>query len=235
MARYLVILVVVFSVFSLNAKAYGAYTLVKDVFSAEGAAGIAASANYKLQGTLGQSPNPGIPRSTNYVIYEGFWNAEGMGVPPVFVTEISDKLVYVNENCGSGVYYIPFEVSDDKTALTELVIEKSSSNEPLIPTENIEIIGNEQIKIRLLNKNNAGKATITLTVKDADGLVVSESFKITVNDSFFFKLERVISILEASEDIKTDDSLELKHAILILQVLAGMQPCIDLPLINMGS
>jgi len=183
MARYLVILIVVCSMFSLNAEAYGAYTLVKDVFSGEGAGAISASASYKLQGTLGQNPEPGIPRSTNYVIYEGFWSAEGMGVPPVFVKDISDKIIYINEQCGSDVYYIPFEVTDDKTAVAELIVEKSSSNQQLIPDDNIKILDNKQIQITLLNRINAGYATITLTAKDADDSFASESFKLTVEHS----------------------------------------------------
>lgn len=227
MARYLVILMVVFSMFSLNAQAYGAYTLVKDVFSGEGAADIASSTNYKLQGTLGQSPNPGIPRSTNYVIYEGFWNAEGMGVPPVFVTDISDKLIYVNQQCGSGVYYIPFEVTDDKTTVAELVIEKNSSNEPLIPKDNIEILDNKRIKITLLDKISAGNATITLTVTDADKLAASESFKITVKVSSS-KLQDVILILQALAGMNPTNifmpedggRIEMNHAIAYLRCLA---------------
>ncbi len=182
MARCLVILIVMCSMFSLNAEAYGAYTLVKDVFSGEGAAAISTSASYKLQGTLGQNPEPGIPRSTNYVIYEGFWNAEGMGVPPAFV-DISDKIIYVNVNCGSGVYYIPLEVTDDKTPATELVIGKNSSNQGLIPDDGIEILNNQQIKITLFNKINVNNARITLTATDADGLTASESFKVTVESS----------------------------------------------------
>ncbi|OQX08728.1 MAG: hypothetical protein BWK80_47800 [Desulfobacteraceae bacterium IS3] len=227
MARYVVILMVVFSIFSLNAQAYGAYTLVKDVFNAEGTADIISSANYKLQGTLGQSPNPGIPRSTNHVIYEGFWNAEGMGVPPVFVKDISDKLVYVNEQCGSGVYYIPFEATDDKTAVAELVIEKSSSNEPLIPKDNIEIIDNKRIKITVLNKISTGNVTITLTVKDADGLAASESFNLAVKASSS-KLQDVILVLQALAGMNPTNifmpedggRIEMNHAIAYLRCLA---------------
>jgi len=231
MAKYVVILIVVCSIFSLNAEAYGAYTLVKDVFSGEGAAQISASASYKLQGTLGQNPEPGIPRSTNYVIYEGFWNAEGMGVPPIFVKDISDKIIYLNEQCGSDVYYIPFEVTDDKTAVAELIVEKSSSNQQLIPDDNIEILDNKQIKIKLLNKTNKGKTIITLIAKDEDGSFGSESFNVIVDDPrVFFNLQRAVSVLNELQN-NAADSVELKHVILILQILAGEQPtnlCIDL-------
>jgi len=231
MAKYVVILIVVCSIFSLNVEAYGAYTLVKDVFSGEGAAQISASASYKLQGTLGQNPEPGIPRSTNYVIYEGFWNAEGMGVPPIFVKDISDKIIYLNEQCGSDVYYIPFEVTDDKTAVAELIVEKSSSNQQLIPDDNIEILDNKQIKIKLLNKTNKGKTIITLIAKDEDGSFGSESFNVIVNDPrVFFNLQRAVSVLNELQN-NAADSVELKHVILILQILAGEQPtnlCIDL-------
>ena len=207
MARYLVILIVVCSMFSLNAEAYGAYTLVKDVFSGEGAAQISASASYKLQGTLGQNPEPGIPRSTNYVIYEGFWNAEGMGVPPIFVKNISDKII-----CGKNLIYIPVELEDDKTPLNELEIKIVSSDTDIIPNNNIKVSDTmKEIIITPQDGIKSGSTDITLTVTDADHLSISESFKFTAVNNL--DLGDVISILQvmAAEAFSEDKLKDIKN------------------------
>lgn len=226
MARYLVVLIVVCSMFSLNAEAYGAYTLVKDVFSGEGAAAISTSASYKLQGTLGQNPEPGIPRSTNYVIYEGFWNAEGMGVPPVFVKNISDKVF-----CGKDPISISFELEDDKTPLNELEIKTSSSDPEVFPNKNITISATKkEIVITPQDGTTSGSSDITLTVTDTDHLSISESFKLTAVNNL--DLKDVISILQLmsaevlpEDDIKkiryslAESRIKPEHAVFVLQCL----------------
>lgn len=79
---------------------------------------------------------------------------------------------------------IPFIVTDIETTAGDLTIEVSSSNDTLIPVENVTIVngGGTSRTVQVTPADNLnGVSTITLTVHDADGGTSSDTFKVTVN------------------------------------------------------
>ncbi|WP_423274820.1 beta strand repeat-containing protein, partial [Arcobacter sp. YIC-464] len=76
---------------------------------------------------------------------------------------------------------ITFDIWDD-VEVTSLTA--TSSNQNLLPNSSIVIpsapYGSQSTLTYTISENNAGKADITITAKDAQGLSYSESFKITV-------------------------------------------------------
>ncbi|MSR55948.1 MAG: tandem-95 repeat protein [Gemmataceae bacterium] len=95
---------------------------------------------------------------------------------------IDDILDHVtDEDVSSGS--INFTVNDPQSALADLVVTASSSNQTLVPNANITLggtVGNRTISI-LPIANLFGSTTITVTVEDTGGLTASDTFVLTVD------------------------------------------------------
>src|SRR5262249_30994254 len=77
---------------------------------------------------------------------------------------------------------VAFWVGDQETPASGLAVSALSSNPILVPPKNIVFggSGSNRIVTILPANNQFGTATITLTVNDADGGIVSTSFLLTV-------------------------------------------------------
>ncbi len=78
---------------------------------------------------------------------------------------------------------IPFTIGDDTTPASDLALTRASSNTNLFPTANISFGGsgsNRNVTL-LPATNQAGSATITITVMDTNNNSASRSFVFTVN------------------------------------------------------
>ena len=86
-----------------------------------------------------------------------------------------------NEDTPAGA--IPFTVGDVETPASDLVVTASSSNPALVPGGGISLGGSSTSRTIMITPamNQSGSATITVTVRDAEGLAASSSFALTVN------------------------------------------------------
>ncbi len=87
----------------------------------------------------------------------------GGGLAPT-MSAISDQSITEDAVCGP----LPFTIADADTALSALVLSASSSNSALLPVPGIEFAGtggNRTVKLTPV-LNQAGTATVTLTVSD---------------------------------------------------------------------
>jgi hypothetical protein len=95
------------------------------------------------------------------------------------ISRISDRVTSEDTATGS----IAFTVSDPETPAASLVVLTSSSNPEVVATNDIVLSGagaNRAVNITPV-PNQFGAATITLTVRDADGGTASSSFLLTVH------------------------------------------------------
>lgn len=90
--------------------------------------------------------------------------------------------ITLNEDVESGA--IPFVVGDTETVAESLTMTKGSSNETLVPLDNIIINGTGASRTVIIVPalNQSGTATITLTVTDGDGNASNETFVVNVNE-----------------------------------------------------
>ena len=81
-----------------------------------------------------------------------------------------------------GQTNIAFTVGDLETPASALTVSASSSNPYLLPNANIQFGGSGSNRTAIITPaaNLTGSATITLTVRDADGLAARSSFVLTV-------------------------------------------------------
>ena len=87
----------------------------------------------------------------------------------------------INEDTVSPA--IPFTVGDLETPANALLVSAKSSNPVLVPNGNIQLAGAGTSRTITLTPaaTQNGLATITVTVRDGEGLASSSSFSLTVN------------------------------------------------------
>jgi hypothetical protein len=84
------------------------------------------------------------------------------------------------ENTGSAIE-LDFNVSDDRDALSALMVSASSDNADLFPANNILVdAGTSAVTVSIVPEAVLGSATITLTVVDSEGLSSSASSSVEV-------------------------------------------------------
>ena len=123
--------------------------------------------------TLTVSDGDGGSKATNFVV-----TVNAVNDAPV-VSSIDSQVT--NEDTPTGA--IPFTVGDLETPAASLVVTGAASNVLLVPNANILFGGsgsNRTVTV-LPAANQSGSATITVTVRDAEGLAVNSSFVLTVN------------------------------------------------------
>lgn len=94
---------------------------------------------------------------------------------PPSITEVADQLTVA----GEPTQVIGFEYSDPETPKKNLIFEKESSNDTLIPLENIILVSGNEMRI-VPAGNLTGTSVITLTVTDEIGQSSSTKFTVTV-------------------------------------------------------
>ncbi len=84
---------------------------------------------------------------------------------------------------GTALENLPFTVADDETAAGALNITVTSSDQTLIPDDNLTLGGSDENRTLSIAPvaSQTGTATITITVTDANGGSVTETFVVTVN------------------------------------------------------
>jgi len=123
--------------------------------------------------TLTVSDNTGGSNATSFVV-----TVIAVNDAPV-VSNIGGQVT--SEDTPTGA--IPFTISDVETAAGNLFVTASSSDLSLVPNTGLALAGsgsNRQLSITPA-PNRFGSTTITVTVRDAEGLAVSNSFVLTVN------------------------------------------------------
>ena len=99
---------------------------------------------------------------------------------PPSISKINDQTVVV----GTSLPIITFTVSDDLTAVGDLKVTATSSNQSLIPANNISLGGNTGTRTLLLNlasgKTGVSAITVTVTDNSTPALSASTSFNVTV-------------------------------------------------------
>lgn len=113
------------------------------------------------------------------------------------ITDITNRVV--NEDVSTGL--ITFTVGDIETAPGSLVLGRLSSNQTLVPTNNIIFggTGNSRTVTVSPAANEVGTAVITVSVIDGNGGSTNDTFQITVNqvnDPPTFNLMTTTNILE---------------------------------------
>lgn len=100
-----------------------------------------------------------------------------VNAPPT-ISSISNQTTTI----GKSVPALPFTISDDITAMNSMPIIITSNNQLLLPVANIAVggIGASQTVTLTPVVGKSGIATITLTVKDGQGLTATTSFILTV-------------------------------------------------------
>jgi surface-anchored protein len=101
------------------------------------------------------------------------------GNTPPNISDVLDQ--NTNEDTNTGP--IGVTVGDSESALDDLMLTASSSNQTLVPNANIVVGGtgaNRTVSIAPA-ANLSGVITITLTVRDTGGLTATDTFDLTVN------------------------------------------------------
>lgn len=101
------------------------------------------------------------------------------GNTPPTISDIPSRSI--NEDSATSV--IPFTIGDAQTAAANLVVTATSSNLTKVPLTGITLGGsgaNRTIQVTPA-QNQFGQSAITVTVTDAIGLSVSDSFIVTIN------------------------------------------------------
>ncbi len=112
-------------------------------------------------------------------VINGGWSLAITTVSAPTISDIADQSTTVN----TATPAIGFQVNDAETTASNLVLSVSSSNPGLVPTSNIVLGGsgtNRTITLTPL-ADQMGTATITVTVRDGDGMSASDSFELAVN------------------------------------------------------
>jgi len=103
-----------------------------------------------------------------------------LNLPPT-VTAINDFSSCFNQTTSAQ----SFTISDDTTPVTNMTVTATSSNTSLVPNNQITITGAGATKDITVTpvSGQFGTTTITVVVEDQEGLSVSESFTVTIDDT----------------------------------------------------
>lgn len=95
------------------------------------------------------------------------------------ISNITNQTATVNTAVGQ----IPFTIYDGQTAASNLVLSVTSSDQTLVPTNNIVFGGSDSNRTVTIVpvSNHLGTATITITVQDEDSMTASSSFDLTID------------------------------------------------------
>ena len=102
----------------------------------------------------------------------------------------------------SGGSPIAFDIADAETGADQLEVSVSSSNEELLPVAGIEVAGNAAKRSLILwpEAGKSGTADITVSVKDAGGLVTTQTLPLTVTAREESFKDFAIASLDVSEN-----------------------------------
>jgi PKD repeat protein len=117
---------------------------------------------------------------------------------PPKMSSVND--VSIDEDCISDEILVM--VTDIESLSKDLKLTAISSNKTLLPDENIEIIGTDSERKIMLSpaRNRFGASQIQLTVSDPDGIMITQTFTLTVNPLNDAPEIHCISSLEIDED-----------------------------------
>ena len=103
-----------------------------------------------------------------------------LNIPPT-VTSINDFNSCFNQTTSAQ----SFTISDDTTPVANMTVTATSSNTSLVPNNQITITGTGATKDITVTpvSGQFGTTTITVVVEDQEGLSVSESFTVTIDDT----------------------------------------------------
>jgi hypothetical protein len=107
----------------------------------------------------------------------------------------------------SGGNPIAFQIADAETAAGQLEVSVSSSNEELIPVAGVAVAGNEGKRSLILwpEPGKSGTADITVSVKDAGGLVTTQTLPLTVTGQEQSFRDFALASMNDSEDAEPAD------------------------------
>ncbi len=128
---------------------------------------------------------------------------------PPAITDVADQVLEANTS--SGVLSVT--VSDDITAPAALLFAAVSDNDTLVPAAAINTAADGNIRTLTVTPtpSTLGSATITLTVRDADGLSAATSFLLTVNP-------QNVSFNQLLRDVFADDANAAPRDLNALQI-----------------
>ncbi len=128
-----------------------------------------------------------------------------IGMPEI--SAISSQSTAANTTLTS----IAFSITDTGSAPCSLTLTLSSSNETLIPNQNISYTcNNNQYTLTIAPASNqSGSSTITIVVLDADGLTVSTSFDVTVNSAPTITSISDVALSQFLEDFSSTSNADL--------------------------
>jgi hypothetical protein len=163
------------------------------------------------------------------------------------ISDVTDK--QTNHATSTGA--IPFTVGDVETAAGSLTVTRASSNTTLVPLANVVLGGSGENRTVTITPaaNQAGTATITLTVSDGS-LNASDTFVLTVVDgqslvgwrqTYFqstansgdgadlndFDKDSIVNLLEYALGTIPNDSASANHLVSQMEMIGG-QPYITL-------
>ena len=119
----------------------------------------------------------GVVRVDDLKVGTTFEDVVSVGGPPT-ISGIADQSIPANTSTGP----IPFTVDDAETPAAELTLSATSSNPGLVPEANIVFGGSGTDRTVTVTPaaDQEGRATITVTVQDGDGLTAESRFEVIV-------------------------------------------------------
>ncbi len=155
------------------------------------------------------------------------------------IGKISD--VTLNEDNPAGPVY--FDLSDIDTPTDNLTVSVTSSNQGLLPDGNLVVGGSGATRSLSFTPalNAFGTATLTVTVQDGDGGMITEDFKVTVNSVNDLPVIGPISNVVTDEDTPsgavpfTVSDVETAAGALTLSAVSSNQAVVPVTGITFGG